>query len=69
MGLAMVHVTRTIISPKDGKHIEMRIGIHSGPCMAGIVGNKYGKILILPDKKKINVSSQRIINASLCCFR
>ncbi|KAH7645410.1 guanylate cyclase soluble subunit beta-1-like [Dermatophagoides farinae] len=38
MGLAMVHVTRTIISPKDGKHIEMRIGIHSGPCMAGIVG-------------------------------
>ncbi|OTF75674.1 hypothetical protein BLA29_002519 [Euroglyphus maynei] len=39
MGLAMVHVTRTIISPKDGKHIQMRIGIHSGPCMAGIVGN------------------------------
>ncbi|UXI22967.1 tRNA cytosine-5-methyltransferase NSUN2 [Sarcoptes scabiei] len=38
MGLAMVHVTRTIISPSDGKNIEMRIGIHSGPCMAGIVG-------------------------------
>ena len=51
MGLAMVHVTRTIISPKDGKHIEMRIGIHSGPCMAGIVGNEYGKFLFYLIKK------------------
>ena len=62
MGLAMVHVTRTIFSPADGKHIEvgprtdinaptdmttifvaqMRIGIHSGPCMAGIVGKWSG---------------------------
>lgn len=47
MGLAMVHVTRTIISPSDGKNIEMRIGIHSGPCMAGIVGENPIRFILL----------------------
>ena len=36
--LAVTHCARLILSPVDGKPLQLRVGIHTGSCASGIVG-------------------------------
>lgn len=36
--LAVAECVHLVKSPADGKPIELRIGIHTGSCMGGVVG-------------------------------
>ncbi|KAJ8919156.1 hypothetical protein NQ315_012142 [Exocentrus adspersus] len=45
LSLAMLKHVKKIITI-DGKEVDVRIGIHSGPAVAGVVGLKSGKINI-----------------------
>lgn len=36
--LAVSHCARHVLSPVDGKPLQLRVGIHSGSCASGVVG-------------------------------
>ena len=40
MAFDMMDAIRMLKDPDNGKEVEMRIGCHSGPVVAGIVGTK-----------------------------
>ncbi|ELU08946.1 hypothetical protein CAPTEDRAFT_127209, partial [Capitella teleta] len=40
MAFGMILVSKTVLSPVNGDSIQIRIGVHSGPCVAGVVGQK-----------------------------
>ena len=55
---AMRAARETAVDPDDPRlgHVHMRIGIHSGPCMASLVGKRNPKYTLMGDT--INVASR-----------
>ena len=38
-----------VLMPHDGQPVQIRIGIHTGPCVSGLVGTKLPKFSIFGD--------------------
>jgi len=69
MAMDMLECVQNVISPVDAHPVKIRVGLHSGSCMAGVVGKKtpryclFGKHVTLANKMesgsspgKVNVS-------------
>lgn len=55
-GLAAMAAVSRMRMPHDGTPVRIRVGIHSGPCVSGLVGTKLPKFAIFGDT--INTASR-----------
>ncbi len=44
---AMLRESRPVLMPHDGQPVQLRIGIHTGPLVSGLVGAKMPKFTLL----------------------
>ena len=43
---AMMAGSRTVMMPHNGEPVSIRIGMHTGPCVSGLIGTKLPKFSI-----------------------
>ncbi len=45
----MMHVAKTVLMPHNGLPVQQRVGIHSGPVAAGLIGSLLPKFSLFGD--------------------
>ncbi|KAF5841951.1 guanylyl and adenylyl cyclase family member [Dunaliella salina] len=46
LAVGMLQAAKSVPMPTTGGHVELRIGMHTGPCVSGIVGRKMPRFCL-----------------------